>query len=222
MIRQAAGITNSREENIALSKALARLLRHRKPHNIPIDDEGYALIDHILQHREFARFNTSVNDINHLVVDNSKKRFEVEYNSAGKPYKIRATQGHTVQFRKFQLELITDPHKHGVVVHGTYKRNWRVIKKEGLSRLKRTHIHFAIGLIGQSHVTSGMRSTCDVIIYLDMEKAMRDGLKFYESSNNVVLSEGNESGMILPKYFSKVTQWNEKQRDWLETEYNKE
>ena len=32
------------------------------------------------------------------------------------------------------------------------------------------------------------------------------GIKFYESSNKVILSEGDSDGLIYPKYFKKVVQ----------------
>ena len=33
---------------------------------------------------------------------------------------------------------------------------------------------------------------------------IEDGLKFYRSENNVILSPGDENGFINPKYFLKV------------------
>jgi len=45
----------------------------------------------------------------------------------------------------------------------------------------RNHVHFAIGMPGEKEVISGMRMTCDVFIELDMEKALKDGMKIYIS-----------------------------------------
>jgi 2'-phosphotransferase len=91
-----------------------------------------------------------------------------------------------------------------VVVHGTYHRAWQSIKHQGLSRMKRNHIHFAPGLPGQDGVISGMRGSCQVLIYINMKKALEDGLKFFRSSNNVILSPGDVDGYIKPLYFDKV------------------
>jgi 2'-phosphotransferase len=52
-----------------------------------------------------------------------------------------------------------------------------------------------------------MRSTCDIYIEIDMEAAMKDGIKFYISSNNVILTEGVD-GALSPKYFKKVMHRN--------------
>lgn len=102
------------------------------------------------------------------------------------------------------LDPILEASEAPVVIHGTYKKYWEKIKHEGLSHMSRMHIHFAPGEPGKEEVISGMRKSADLYIYIDMPKALADGLKFYRSSNNVILSPGNENGLILPKYFSKV------------------
>lgn len=50
-----------------------------------------------------------------------------------------------------------------------------------------------------------MRHSAQVLIFIDLQCALEDGLKFHLSDNGVVLSEGNEAGIILPRYFTKVT-----------------
>lgn len=41
------------------------------------------------------------------------------------------------------------------VVHGTYHESWINIKRTGLSKMGRTHIHFAKGEYGSADVISG-------------------------------------------------------------------
>lgn len=91
-----------------------------------------------------------------------------------------------------------------VVVHGTTTKAWTAIQAHGLSRMTRLHIHFATGLPGASGLISGMRHSCDVFIHLDLARALADDLRFYVSTNKVLLSPGNEDGFILPQYFSCV------------------
>ncbi|XP_075902791.1 tRNA 2'-phosphotransferase 1 isoform X2 [Nelusetta ayraudi] len=89
-------------------------------------------------------------------------------------------------------------------VHGSYFCNWSCIQQQGLSRMKRTHIHLAPGLPGEDGVISGMRKDCDLAVYVDIPKALADGIKFFWSENGVLLTEGNTEGMLLPKYFSRA------------------
>ena len=70
--------------------------------------------------------------------------------------------------------------------------------------LNRNHIHFAAGEPGDQGVISGMRSSAQVFIHVDVEKAMSEGIKFYKSANNVILSPGDAGGVILPQYFKSV------------------
>ena len=45
-----------------------------------------------------------------------------------------------------------------------------------------------------------MKYKCDVFIEIDLPLAMKDGMKFYVSTNKVVLSNGFQN-TIPPKYF---------------------
>lgn len=50
-----------------------------------------------------------------------------------------------------------------------------------------------------------MRGSSQVLIYVDLEKALLAGIKFYLSDNGVVLSKGDETGYLQPKFFKRVT-----------------
>ena len=71
-----------------------------------------------------------------------------------------------------ELEEIHNSEEAPLVIHGTYGKNWFSIKEKGLSRMNRTHIHFAPGEPGQDGVISGMRSSCQLFIYIDIDKAI--------------------------------------------------
>lgn len=49
-----------------------------------------------------------------------------------------------------------------------------------------------------------MRKSSEVLILIDVEKALDDGIKFFLSANGVVLTEGDEGGFLGPKYFKRV------------------
>jgi RNA 2'-phosphotransferase, Tpt1 / KptA family len=72
--------------------------------------------------------------------------------------------------------------------------------------MKRTHVHFAAGLPAAawhvpnppteaaaavaatgSAVISGIRSTCELLIYADVVAAIAGGIAFYRSANGVIL-----------------------------------
>ena len=49
-----------------------------------------------------------------------------------------------------------------------------------------------------------MRSSSQILIFIDVQKALDGGIKFYLSDNGVVLTAGNEKGFLPPEFFSRV------------------
>ena len=70
----------------------------------------------------------------------------------------------------------------------------------------RNHVHLAPGFPHKKEVISGMRTSCEVVIELNVVKAMHGAHKFnfFTSSNGVVLCEGLEDGSIPKDYFRSV------------------
>jgi 2'-phosphotransferase len=56
---------------------------------------------------------------------------------------------------------------------------------------------------GSDKVVSGARASSKVLIFVDVAKAMADGVVFYKSRNNVILTRGLD-GVLAPKYFHHV------------------
>lgn len=56
------------------------------------------------------------------------------------------------------LSLVSDPTELPTVLHGTYKKYLSAILANGLSKMGRNHIHFAVG----TDVLSGFRKDCEV------------------------------------------------------------
>jgi 2'-phosphotransferase len=167
-----------------------------------MDTEGYVRLDDLLKHSELAVLNrVTYTQIEDIVATNEKKRYalKTENNVAF----IRANQGHSKDVgRKLDdeqhLTKITIPYE--VCVHGTNRKAVSSIMKDGLSPMERKHVHFAKGDGDSSEVISGMRQNSSVKIYIDMARAMEDGIEFYESDNGVILCPQT----ITPAYFAKI------------------
>ncbi|XP_061169777.1 tRNA 2'-phosphotransferase 1-like isoform X1 [Saccostrea echinata] len=179
-----------------LSHFLAKILRHEAiDRGLQVSEDGYVDVEDILELSE-ARGRTE-EDVRRIVRNDSKGRFSLRDN----PFlQIKATQGHSFKIPKPELTLVTHHTQVRCALHGTRSRNWESIKSQGISKMKRTHIHFAQGDRG---VKSGFPPNCDMAIEIDVEKAMGDGIRFYISENDVVLTEGR-NGVISKKYFRKA------------------
>lgn len=87
----------------------------------------------------------------------------------------------------------------------------------------RNHVHFATGPAqeeavpsdggkvlahgsgnGDGKVISGMRRDAQVLIYIDLRRALAAGCPFWRSENGVILSEGLDGRSIVPAEFFDV------------------
>ena len=190
------------QDRVKLSKALSWLLRHgAEKEGFTFIDGGYLWVEDILMHKKFSQYKAD--DIQRVVEECEKQRFALKTDSEGKML-VRANQGHSLANANIEMDKILSAGEVSKVIHGTNIGSWKKVKNKGLSRMKRQHIHFAAGEPDESGVISGMRQSCEIHIYINIEAALSDGLKFYRSSNNVILSPGNSEGYILPCYFLKV------------------
>lgn len=51
---------------------------------------------------------------------------------------------------------------------------------------------------------AGLRKSAQILIFIDIPKALSAGLKFFLSDNGVVLTEGDASGFLKPEFFARV------------------
>ncbi|GAC98301.1 likely tRNA 2'-phosphotransferase [Pseudozyma hubeiensis SY62] len=92
------------------------------------------------------------------------------------------------------------------VIHGTNASAWEeILASGGLKPMSRNHIHLAKGKFGDKGVISGVRRSASRLIYIDIRRAIKDGVEFDLSSNGVVLTSGDkEKGILSSKYFTRV------------------
>lgn len=192
---------NETSAEVRLSKKLSYILRHgAEKLNVPITSSGYIKVCDLLALRDFKGISEA--DIKRIVENNDKQRFSLD--TIDGELMIRASQGHTMSSVQDD-ELLKRVYSAPLCIHGTYLRYWDSIYKNGLNRMKRNHIHFACEEINSDQVISGMRTNVEIKIYLDFDLAIKDGIPFYMSKNNVILSPGvGEDGIISRKYFRKV------------------
>lgn len=193
------------DKDVRLSKSLSYILRHgANQMGFQMSTDGFIFLEDLLAHPQFRSY--TVDDIKRVVETNDKQRFKLQPHLETGRLQIRANQGHSVMVENLELKpvLAGSPDCPSEAVHGSYLRNWNSIQQHGLSRMKRTHIHLAPGLPGEEGVISGMRKDCDLAIFIDVFKALADGIQFFWSDNGVLLTTGDTEGKLLPKYFSRA------------------
>ncbi|GJC86532.1 tRNA 2'-phosphotransferase 1 [Colletotrichum liriopes] len=208
---------------VLVSKALSRLLRHQAENaGVKLDEGGYAPLDKVLAYGPIRSLQVAFSDIQAAVTTSDKQRFALKPNAATNPsldetstepshWLIRANQGHSIKLDSASLltpVTLEAGNVPEVVVHGTYFAFWKAIEESGgLKRMGRNHVHFATGLPGdEKGVVSGMRKDAEVLVYVDVERALREeeGMKWWVSENGVVLTEGDEEGRVPTRLFREV------------------
>ncbi|PRP83810.1 tRNA 2'-phosphotransferase 1-like [Planoprotostelium fungivorum] len=204
MSRRGAKAPRIESRDVKLSKAVSYVLRHgAEKVGLKMDEGGFVKVEDLMAIPDMKKNKFTLEELQSVVANNEKKRFHMEERD-GVSW-IRANQGHSLKIESLATKKITKENvtEYPIVVHGTYKKFWPSIKREGLRKMGRNHVHFAKGLLGEESVISGFRSSSEVLIFLDLAQAVDDGIVFEESANGVVLSEG-VNGIIAPKYFKKV------------------
>lgn len=161
--------------------------------SLNIRSDGFVEVTEVLR----AIPECSLIDLQRIVATDDKQRFTLNLEEF---LFIKANQGHSIAaVNSLSLKHLTDVSFD--IIHGTTFPCYDKIKLQGISRMRRNHIHFTNGL----SFLRGLRKTAEILIYIDFPKASEDRIKFYESENNVILSPGDVNGYIKPKYFFKVT-----------------
>ena len=71
-------------------------------------------------------------------------------------------------------------------------------------RRERSHIHFLARAPEHDVVVAGVRKEGEVSIYVDVGKAMSEGMKFMIASSKVIVTAGNADGELPLHYIVKL------------------
>ena len=182
-----------------ISRELCFILRHdMTTQNLKNDERGFVKLRDMYTMSELSN-----NEIQFIVESCSKKRFDLDIRDG--EYFIRANQGHSNYVglnidANLIYESITAPL--GFCAHGTRNEYMKSILENGLQRKNRKYIHF-VSEISKDKQISGFKNESNIIIVIDMKKCLEAGIKFYKSSNGVILSDGID-GTIDPSFFEKI------------------
>jgi putative RNA 2'-phosphotransferase len=158
------------------SRLLIKALRHQpEVLELKLDDRGWVTISSVMKSLKVTK-----DDLDYIVSSNNKKRFEYD----DRELKIRASQGHSIKdievYKDWSIFTPTGP-----VYHGTPDFAVSLIMKSKLVSKSRTHVHLSKDI--QTAYTVGRRHGVPIILEIDAVSMLKDGFKFYESKNGVIL-----------------------------------
>jgi putative RNA 2'-phosphotransferase len=163
---------------VKLSKHLSFLLRHRpEAVGLSLDAQGWASVGELLSKVTAYPLTHELLDV--VVETNDKQRFS--FSEDGRF--IRANQGHTIAI-DLALKPLIPPE---ILLHGTAVRFMVSIAANGLSKMKRHHVHLTESKAVAQSV--GGRYGKVIILEIAARKMHQDGFRFYKTANNVWLVE---------------------------------
>jgi len=168
---------------IQIGKQITYLLRHN-PEDLIMDKNGYVSVISLLN-----KVGITQQELDHIVDTNDKKR--LSYNSD--KTLIRASQGHSIKV-DVQLKETRPPR---ILYHGTTYENYEKIKKTGLNKMRRLHVHLTDDYDIAFSVGKRYSKYKDpIILIIDSAKMSTDGFKFFKSENDVWLTDNVPSKYI--------------------------
>jgi len=163
-----------------ISKFLSLHLRHQpQALGLVLGEGGWVGVEQLLAACQRRGVLLTRPELEALVADNDKQRFAFDDTGT----RIRAQQGHSVEV-DLQLLPTTPP---PVLYHGTVPAALPVIRREGLARMQRHHVHLSPDEETARRV--GQRRGQPLLLAIDAAAMHQAGFLFFESGNGVWLVE---------------------------------
>jgi putative RNA 2'-phosphotransferase len=164
------------EDKKRISKFLSLVLRHAPEKiGLDIDENGWASIKELMFK---SKLKFSLEGLKEVVETNDKKRFTFNDDLT----KIRASQGHSIKVN-LELKKIKPPE---FLYHGTVSKFIVLIKEQGLKKMSRNHVHLSEDR--DTAIKVGSRRGQAIILSVRSGEMYRKGIKFYQSKNEVWLT----------------------------------
>ena len=163
-----------------VSRFLSLVLRHQpEVIGITLDAQGWVAVDTLLAALEKHGKGIDRPTLEQIVAENNKKRFTFDETGT----KIRANQGHSIEI---DLALpATEPP--AVLYHGTAEKTVEAIRREGLTKQSRQHVHLSTNVETATQVGGRHGKPC--LLKVQAGKMHADGYTFYISDNGVWLTD---------------------------------
>lgn len=165
---------------IRKSKYLSKHLRHAPERiGLRLEPGGWVMVDTLLQACAAHGMRISRDELDEVVRSNDKQRFAFDETGT----LLRANQGHSVEV-DLQLDPVEPP---PVLYHGTAQQNVEAIRRDGLVKMRRHHVHLSGDTDTARRV--GARHGKPAIFAIDAAGMRAAGHLFYRSANGVWLAE---------------------------------
>lgn len=181
-------MNTSKSNLVSTSKFLSLVLRHRpEVVGMQLDPEGWLAIDELIENANRRGKELSLELLHEVVASCEKKRFALSEDGL----RIRANQGHSVPDIELNLEPVVPP---TLLYHGTVAKFLGSIRKQGLLKRSRNHVHLSADVETAEKV--GARRGEPVILIIQAATMHEAGHAFYLAANGVWLTDSVPASFI--------------------------
>ncbi|TCP92057.1 putative RNA 2'-phosphotransferase [Cricetibacter osteomyelitidis] len=172
-----------------LSKEISYALRHAPwEYELELDEEGWVLLEQLISSlkQQDDWKNLTQHNIEQMIDLSDKKRHEI----SGKY--IRAFYGHSLPM-KINKKIGIPP---TILYHGTSADNLSSILENGLSPMSRQYVHLSEDM-GTALAVGKRKGHSPILLSIDTQSAIKDGIKFYIGNEKVWLADMIPSKFIF-------------------------
>ena len=164
---------------VKLSKFLSYILRHNPEMlDLQLDSAGWVKINALIEAINTRDESVTIDEIKNIVELNDKQRFSI----SGDGCFIRANQGHTVKV-ELGYAIVEPP---CFLYHGTGEKSVDSIRKDGLVKKERHHVHLSPDIETAAKV--GQRKGKPVVLTVKAREMYLDKHEFFCTDNKVWLT----------------------------------
>jgi putative RNA 2'-phosphotransferase len=175
---------------VRVSKFLSLHLRHQPADlGLTLEPGGWVPVADLFAGAARKGFPITADELGEVVRGSDKQRFAFDPTGT----KVRANQGHSAEV-DLQLEPADPP---AVLYHGTADCFLGMIRRDGLLKMARHHVHLSPDTVTASKV--GVRHGRLVLLQVDAAGMRSAGYTFYRSANGVWLVDA------VPPQYLRVT-----------------
>lgn len=177
----------TKEKETKISKNLSYWLRHHPEDiNLYMSTEGWVDIKQLMLNAS-DKIMFDYNELTYVVKNNAKQRFSLDRDMC----RIRANQGHSKELcerigLKVDSQVAVIPP--AILYHGTKTESLELIKKHGLNKMSRQHVHLSIDK-DTAEIVAGRRKGDWTILEIEAKKMHQDGHEILISENGVYLTD---------------------------------
>lgn len=198
-------VQSNKSNEKPLTKAIKYLLRHSAVEaGLKVRPDGFVKVWELLQCSALKTYNPTEEELNSIVNTCDPQWFEF---SSDRMH-IRSIAGHTIPV-SVNIELreqIQDSSALQTIAHCTYFKHWNSIRAKGLVCEAPNQLNFYKTAPEPKTVPIGMEKAPELIVLVDVQFALDNGIELYIDAKQNVLSTGDRTNAIpVPMFHSVIS-----------------